>query len=483
MARTPLAYARLLLILLLAVNIYRAATISITTDEAFTYIRSVSVPILESWKTFDANDHVLHTLLCKASVAAFGVSEFTLRIPALFGGVLLLGMCLRLSRLFFGDGWWMLLAFALLALNPLMLDYCSIARGYGMATALLLVALDQLLRVVRKPTDLWRLSFAGVALALGACANLTVVIPGTALTLAFAGLYLGSPIQERNWPRLRVRVDALFDRMIVPGIVVTVAILLVPLLPAKRENFYLGSSNWKDSLLSLVHASLWRPMNLLEHTALHEPVLNLIAAVGIFFPAIVLALSLYRWWRNPESARALLTLTGIATAALIFLLHRFAGMHLPERRTGLYLIPILTLLAVFAMEEIAWARHFGYLAATLTLALFLCCWNVRYYDEWSFDAGSRNLVEYLRDHAPGDGRPVTLYATFPLPNAIEFYRRLFRLEWLEVSRDMQPTKLFDVYLLSPEELPLMQKHQLTERLVQPVSNTTLATAPSSPLRP
>jgi uncharacterized membrane protein len=483
LARTPLAYARILFFVLLAVNLYRAATTSISTDEAYTYNRSVSVPIPKLWESFDANDHVLHTLLCKASVALFGVSEFTLRIPALFGGVLLLWVCLRLCRLLLGDGRRMLLAFALLALNPLILDYCSVARGYGMAVAGMLIALDQLLRVMQQPTSHWRLYAAGISLALSVCANLTVVIPGLAMAAAFAVLYLGPALRERNWGRLRVRTDALLDRMVVPGILIAVAILLVPLLPAKREHFYLGSHSWRDSLISLGYATLWRPSNPLEHTVLHQPAIFLLEIAALVLPPAILLLAVYRWWSNREPLGALLTLTTLATFAMLFLLNRLVGMPLPERRTGLYLIPLLTLLAVISAEEIAWARPAGRIAAALVLLQFLVCWNVRYYDEWTFDAGSRQLVEYLQAHAPQPPQRATLHATFPLSNAIEFYRRLFGMDWLEVSMEQQANRPFDIYLLSPEELPLMQRYHLTERYVQPLSNITLATAASSPLRP
>ncbi|MBL8175284.1 MAG: glycosyltransferase family 39 protein [Bryobacterales bacterium] len=483
MARTPLAYARILLALLLAVNLYRAATISVSTDEAYTYNRSVSVPIPELWKTFDANDHVLHTLLCKVSIRLFGVSEFSLRIPALLGGLLLLAMCLRLCRLLFGDTWRMLLAFSLLALNPFILDYCSVARGYGLATALFLTALDQLLRLLPTPTDLHRLYIAGIALALGVTANLTIVIPGIALTIVFAMLFLGPPLLERHWPRFRVRTDALLDRMIVPGVILSTAILLVPLLPAKKEHFYLGSDNWKSSLLSLAYANLWRPLNPLEHTPLHEPVMAIVESIAIPLPIAILTLALYRWRRNREPLRALLTFTAIASFTLLAALNATLGMRLPERRTGLYLVPLLTLLAVFILDEIRWTRHIGNAAAALTLLQFLLSFNVRYYDEWNFDAGCRQLVQYLRDHAPPPGRRVSLHATFPLPHSVEFYRRYFGLEWLDVSREIEARRPHDVYLLTPEELPLMQKLNLTERYVQPISNITLATAASSPLQP
>src|SRR5262245_41102857 len=96
----------------------------------------------------------------------FGVSEFALRIPALFGWVLILVIFLRLSRLLFGESRVAFVVFLLLAFNPFLLDYCSIARGYGMATALFLLALEQFLALLDRPKETWRYGLAGVTLAL-----------------------------------------------------------------------------------------------------------------------------------------------------------------------------------------------------------------------------------------------------------------------------------------------------------------------------
>lgn len=459
--------------ILFGINIYRAATQSITTDEAFTFLRSVLVPIPKLWQAFDANDHVLHTLLCKASVAMFGAGEFTLRIPALLGGVLLLWMCLRLCLLLFGGTWYMLIAFLTLALNPFLLDYCSIARGYGMATALLLVSLDQLLRYQSAPYALWRLYAAGISLALAAAANLTAVIPGTALVLMFAGIHLGEPIYQKNWARLRVRAANLADHMIVPGIVITVAMLLGPLSHAHSDTFYVGARNLRESITSFVYAIFWRPRNPFEFTPLHRLIEDTAIALAPFFVAAVLLGGMILSLRD----RRRMLLTGVCSLSILILigLHYTAGVPYPERRTGLYLVPLLTLLAASVFQP---AKALGGTVAAIFLAQFLLSWNVRFYDEWLIDSGNRDLALFLRGHPPAAGRRLKLGATFPLQYGTGFYRHLYGMEWLDLSAAHNgPDGVYDLYFLAEKDHQVVEKRKLRVIYRHPFSKVEIAIAP------
>src|SRR5436305_14681813 len=83
---------------LFTVNIYRAATQSITVDEAYAYDLFIEPPLAQVLTSFNATHHVLQSLLSKRSVKSFGVSEFTLRLPTLIGGLLYFVVVYLLSR-------------------------------------------------------------------------------------------------------------------------------------------------------------------------------------------------------------------------------------------------------------------------------------------------------------------------------------------------------------------------------------------------
>jgi hypothetical protein len=64
--KTGVGFATLVLVFTFSLlNIYRAATQSITIDEAYTYLSFVKPTLWEIMTRYDANHHVLHSLLCK----------------------------------------------------------------------------------------------------------------------------------------------------------------------------------------------------------------------------------------------------------------------------------------------------------------------------------------------------------------------------------------------------------------------------------
>ncbi len=484
--RTPhLALSRLLFVALFGVNIYRAATQSVTTDEAFTYNRSVAVPIPDLWEDFDANDHVLHTLLCKVSVSLFGLSEFSLRIPSLMGGAFLFSCFYVWCRHLFGPGNLMLVAVALLSLNPLVLDHGSIARGYGMAAAFFLFSSYHALRYLREPFSRWRLYAIGLGLALGVASNLTILFPGAALIAALALLHLAPPIYTRNRTQLAVRFGNLLDHIVVPGIVAVVAIMLVPLLPAKPGHFYLGAKDLADFAINIASASLWRPDNLLRQTWVAPWVEYAVKLVALaLIPAVIAASTvwmLWLFWRQEvrTTREHALLLLAVTTAVLLLILvaaHHLAGLPYPFRRTGLYFLPLFTLLAVLALRPL---RRVGAALAAAFLLQFLLGFNVRFYDGWVFDAGNREIMEYLRAQRPAPGRKVSIGVSLPLQSSVEFYRRLFAMDWLESpAKEPLGNKKYDWYYLTSQDYELIRKYGLAVRLEHPLSKVRLATASS-----
>jgi hypothetical protein len=86
------------------------------------------------------NNHILHTLLVKLSCQLFGRHQVPARIPNLLGFLLYLYATIRFSYLI--SACWAIQAFvaSALLLNIFLLDFFSIARGYGLSIDLLLLS-------------------------------------------------------------------------------------------------------------------------------------------------------------------------------------------------------------------------------------------------------------------------------------------------------------------------------------------------------
>lgn len=117
----------------------RACIQSIVIDEADTYRVFVARPSPSHWEAA-ANNHVLNSLLMRLSVALFGASALSLRLPALLGAAIYIASCFvivrRVSRSTILQ--WSLLA--CLVFSPFVMDYLVAARGYSLAVAFLMFA-------------------------------------------------------------------------------------------------------------------------------------------------------------------------------------------------------------------------------------------------------------------------------------------------------------------------------------------------------
>jgi hypothetical protein len=247
----------ILLCVLLATNVYRGGHQSITIDEAYTYHTHVAAWKFWTFSEYTANNHVLNTLLGKLSVSLFGLSELTLRLPSLIGGLLYFVVIFRLSRFLFGHSGWFLLSVTLNCLNPLILDFLSVARGYGMGLAFFCLGLFYCLEYLAAGQSLKQALAikAGAALGLAVAAQLTYAVP----TIALVGVFLGVVIGRR----LRAKQDLTWQNVLRPplllilAVTATIVVLLAwPIRNARPGDFYVGVPAFRNTVESLVAGSL-----------------------------------------------------------------------------------------------------------------------------------------------------------------------------------------------------------------------------------
>src|ERR1035437_6526820 len=134
------------LFFLLFYVVYRAYYLSFTHDEA------LSFEIILGNKAFSetANNHFLNTFLMSICYKFFGSSEFSLRLPNIFGFILYAFACFELLKnknIFI-----ILVGISFLLLNPYLIDFFSLARGYGLALGFFMLSLLYLLKATQVET-------------------------------------------------------------------------------------------------------------------------------------------------------------------------------------------------------------------------------------------------------------------------------------------------------------------------------------------
>lgn len=447
------------------VCVYRAATQSITHDEAFTFELYLTRGTRWIFTYFDANNHLLATLLMKASVWLFGASEWSLRLPSLIGAGLYFAATYRISQAF-RTALGALTATALLTLNPFIMDLMVAARGYGLALALWMLGFVWLLEFKNgEHPSRARLSGAGLVLALSVAANLTFLVPSAALVGTAA--------------ILSARRRAIGYHLIPPmACVLALLLLATPLDRTTRGKFYFGSSTIQESLRSMAevavaHGPPFRGTQGIDYW---------VDAVGFGLAPSVLLAALVIGIRSRNVLLILASAPALGSAAILVLAHLSTGLPYPYERTGFYfqaLVP-LALAGIADQCSVGSVRArtsavFAFVAAFMLLAQFLLQFDTRMFLTWQYDADTRRIVQRIAQSAADKGPgTVRVGASWMLEPSLNFYRRTKRLVWMQEVKRAPVAPGADYYVLTGADRGVIGSLKLRPIYEGSVSGTILA---------
>jgi len=207
-----------LLVALAALNVYQAARLSITPDEAYAFVHFVQPPVRQLLRPYDPLNQVLNTLLVKRTVGLLRPSEFSVRLPALLAIGFYFWAVYRVSRRLFGSGLKFLLAVSILVLNPWVQDHLWAAGGDAIALALWMWGLEKL--ISGKPRDF---NVAGLLLGLSVAASTAFVLPAVVLVIGW--LILSRP----RW--------AFIERCLLTAMTAAFILLSIPWSRAEAKPF------------------------------------------------------------------------------------------------------------------------------------------------------------------------------------------------------------------------------------------------------
>jgi uncharacterized membrane protein len=406
----------------------------------------------------------------RISAAIFGDSEWALRLPALGGAVLYFTAVYRIALAAFGDAPPFLLAAALLALNPFVLDFMVAARGYGLALALLMWALALLLEQFQAPTIAPRkLAWAGAALALSVTANLIFVFPAAAV-MGLA-LYLlpksGEPAKTKR-DRKAKPAPKLWMWLVTPIASIAVLFFLAaPVENMRSVQFYIGAATLRESLRSLATSSLQHsgPLRHIQGADLARDAVAF--AIAPLLAAAGLAAGLWRRDLLLLFASIPLVFSGIA----LLLMHLVLGSPYPEDRTGIYFAPLVCLALLGLARALPRASLALYATAALAAICFLGEFNTRKFLVWEYDADTRTMGQYMASHH--GSKVVRVGGSWQLAESLSYYLFRNQWDWMEIET-RQPGPGYDYYALIPQDAGAVQALGLKEVFRGPVSGSILA---------
>ena len=376
--------------------VVRAWNQAITIDEADTYLahassRSLGFP--------HPNNHVLNTRLIRFSTRAFGVSAFTLRIPALLGAVVYLWAVVRLCRLLSAQWFVQALLFLSLVLNPLVGDFLVAARGYGLALGFLMLgivyAAERLLPAPGPQT--WTFcAIPSACFGISFSANFSFAFVDAA---AMAAVFLAA------WKMRSAALPKLLAASALPAIAMTWLITRSTIFEFPTDQLWYGAKSLRETFRTVAEGSLYRPnpdflspeivafLDSIQPVLLPFLLLASVACTG----ALVIART--RDWRL-HFAAALVGITAVALG-IHWIAYRTSGLLLPQDRTAIYLPPLLTAAAgsILAISGLSFysrlLRGVQVTAFVLLGSYFLACLRTDHFKEWIWDSESDRTYAIL----------------------------------------------------------------------------------------
>ncbi len=446
-------------------------TQSIVYDEALTWELYIAGPFSAIFHHFDANHHFLNTLLMRLSTGIFGVSEWSLRLPALGGAALYFTAVYRVARRAFGEGWTSLLAVALLSLNPFVLDFMVAARGYGMGLGLWMWALTLIYEQLSLPSPRPReLVLAGSALALSVTANLIFAAPAAAL--AALSTYFLSKKKPPEAAKLRkqkqsARKGSPWIWFTAPiGAIAVLFLLLAPVEDMKAEQFYTGVNSIAESLRSLAAVSLQHGGPLREQGWMN----SWRDAVAFGIAPLVLAGGLVAGAIRRDLLLIFAAGPAVFSAVALFLIHVALGRPYPADRTGIYFLPLVVLVLIGLARMVPVAP---YVLGGLFVLCFAAEFNTRKFYVWDYDADTRTMGEYIAAHRDPNAAVTRVGGSWQLQESLQFYGYKNQWTWMELTN--RPAPGMDYYAMIPQDqAATIQSLGLKTLYRGPVSGSILA---------
>lgn len=446
----------------------RSWLIPITVDSSSTFLLTQSAPYLEIIKAvFVDNNHVLNSVMIKFFVSIFGVSEFVMRIPVLIGFIFYLAGTFMTLKLFLKK-YYFTLGFAFMALHPYLIDYFSLARGYGLALGLMDMGIFFAFRMIKgknakkNTISMW---LAFLFMALSSFANVAFFNGFIAVMLFFIFvncLDLYKAYKDNNLKNIKKQVPQ--AALIISSFVLFLAAFKILIVDKLRgQGFYYGGESFlRDTVGSLAYRTAYRKSNeflfslsnirFFENFGIIHLIAGLCILIGIAV-AVFLVLIIFNKKKSLNKDYILFSLYLIVSwTALIIIQHLVFGVKYFAARSSIYFIPLasifMLLLFVNLKENAKKQKLRKKVNFVFKLFLFvfiihyLLCVNLSYFDFKPLKIGEE-VIDYMGGHyglsgETGDimlavvGR--NIYGFYGVdPYGLKFYLAKEGLGWLKIK--------------------------------------------------
>ncbi len=478
----------LITITLVVFDIYKAAHASLTIDESDTYLDWVNSPIMDiiSYKHAGTNNHILNTLLMKFFQALFGTSQFILRLPNVIAHILYLVFSFKIFTRYSKTK--AILFFILINANPFLIDFFSLARGYGIAIALMTSGFYFYCRYIEDQKNKYHI-LSLLLLCLAALANFALI--SLVLVFVFTHNILQFFIFKRKFS-----LKNLWQVNYINGIFLFLlaAVCYIPIQKIiKLKLLYFGGmdSFWKDTVGSMA-----------ETFSYFSPYQSFIAIgckiLVIVFSTLFIVRSILYGFRKKSTdlIQKILLFFGLTLFLIVLvssLQHLIMNTPFMMDRFALFLYPIFILMCSFLIMDLLCYSYKYITYGFLIILTSLFCWHtcnslsINSYYNWKCESSSKDmLIELDKIKQQNPSAQIELGVHWRFFSSIKLYLRMWEWNWITLDEntwDMHKNKYYyvmgeDFNKLPKEELEVVKNYQLINNYLvkydkDPVSKTTI----------
>lgn len=425
-------YSSLLLFgVLFLIILYKVVEVPVTHDEvpAAMFYSKFSFLQIMMFPDNIPNNHILNTLCTKLCIILFGREQWAIRFPNLISFIFFSWGAWRIiSHLFTKDSWFVLPAL-ILFVNPYLLDFFGLCRGYGMSDAILTLSVSFLVSgfMHSKNKHIW-ISF--ILAVLASYANFTLLI-----FFASNGLLsLFYFIKKTGWNGKLLNQVGLLALI---GILY-LALIAIPIYKMHQTNeFQYWTSNgfYKETISSLIHN--WKYDSLILTQIRTNIVAFFIYTIVFINMAVIAKLFIQSETKYSVFEKPVFTSTCLLllTVAINIIQTRFLDTPNLNGRTALLFYPLFSNVLVSAMALIK-SEHpvfskilpvFVFIIGLINLTHRTSLSSV---NEWSYDKDNLKVTSYLKEKSAGE--KVSLKTSWFFNPSLRFYADTGKIPWIEL---------------------------------------------------
>jgi hypothetical protein len=393
---------------------YRAYVIPFTHDESSTWLnfRHYFLPDCISdyfcWQT--ANNHWLNSLFLQWSANLFGESPFALRLPNVIAGLLYFSAASLLAIRYVNQTVLQLVAFLLLSAHLYLLDFFSLARGYGLMACGILWAIYAFMRYLEKEDLKWLILCVG-SLMFAVLSNFTALLA----FVSMAGVWLAWELYQQKFG-LVLRHGLVW---FAGGILLFILIYYPIRILLGSGEFDWGEDSLTDTLNDLLRNLLYGYFPFGRGS---RAVLQWILLGGLLLSAT--AVIMKRSNSSRQQLMCALLLLGFNFFGIV-LLQYITGSHTPVGRKSIYLIPFLFLPLAIGLNLIRNKPMVWVVSCVIGLSLLLHTFRpslLASTREWFYDAYYPELFDtILPEGSAGDS--ISLGSSWIFYPSLTYYQR------------------------------------------------------------